>query len=142
MKILEEIKQWVDANNTVQRVAEDLQLTSELILLVRIMFADGEIRKREMADFKRICGRAFGIPEEDIPEVIQYLMDFGYETSTDDAAVMFREMPVERKHELLLHMLSVAKADEKLHHAEADLIRRTADILGGDAQSLANIKKE
>ena len=139
MKLLDDIRKWVDADKSVKRVAEDLQLTSELILLVQIMFVDGEIRKREMADFKRICNVAFGIPEDDVPQVVQYLKDFGYETSVQDAANMFEEMPFERKKELLLNMLSIAKSDESLHASEVELIRKTAEILGIDAQSLSQI---
>ena len=35
-----------------------------------------------------------------------------------------------RKRSLLIHMLSVAKSDNELHDQEAELIRRTAAILG------------
>ena len=54
MLIVDQIKDWLEADKSVKRVAEDLQLTSELILLVRMIFADGEMRPEELANFKRI----------------------------------------------------------------------------------------
>ena len=141
MKLLDNIKIWLDRDQSVKRVAEDLQITSELILLVRMIFADGELKKREMKAFNRICESFFGIPQEDVPQVISYLKDFGYETTVSDAAIMFQEMPAERKSKLLLHMLSIAKADAHIHEDEIQLIRKTADILGVDAETLQNLER-
>lgn len=128
--ILESVMEFVEGNKSVRKVADDIQLTSELILLVRMMFADGELRPEEVKNFKRICRTAFDIPAEDVPEVLRYLQDFGYETSAADAAAMFDELSLERKRGLLVHMLSVAKSDNELHGDEAELIRRTAANLG------------
>lgn len=130
MFIVDQIKDWLEQDKSVKRVAEDLQLTSELILLVRMIFADGEMKPEELAHFKQICHVAFDIPEEDVPQVLKYLQEFGYETTTEDAAAMFESLDSERKKTLLLHMLSVAKADSNLHQGEIELIRKTAALLG------------
>jgi len=139
MKIIENIKGWVAKDNSVKRVAEDIQLTSELILLVRMIYVDGEYKAEELQNFKRICKIAFDIEEEDVPKVIKYLQDFGYETTADDAANMFRSMSLERKKALLLHLLSVAKADNVLHQNEVDMIRNVANLLDVDANTLQEI---
>ena len=128
--ILDSLREFVDGNRSVRKVADDIELTSELILLVRMMFADGELRPEEIRNFKRICTTAFDIPENDVPQVLQYLKDYGYETTAADAAAMFSGLPMERKRALLVHMLSIAKADDEVHGGEAELIRRTADNLG------------
>ena len=130
ISVLEQIKAWIDKDKSIKKVAGDIQLTSELIILVRMMFADGELKPEELRNFKRICKIAFGIPEEDVPEVVKYLQDFGYETTAADAAAMFQELDIERKRTLLVHMLSIAKSDDELHDDEVELIRRTAGILG------------
>lgn len=140
MIVVDQIKGWLERDKSVKRVAEDIQLTSELILLVRMIFADGELRQQELNDFKKICRIAFNIPEEDVPEVLRYLQEFGYETTVDDAASMFGEMDLERKKALLLHMLSIAKADEEIHAGEADLIRRTAGLLGLSPEDITALK--
>ena len=86
---IKSIRDFIEGNRSVRRVADDPALTSELILLTRMMLADGELRPEEMQNFKRICRTAFGIPEDDIDKVLQYLKDFGYGTSASDAAAMF-----------------------------------------------------
>ena len=129
-RILKSIQEFIEGNRSVRRVADDIELTSELILLVRMMFADGELRAEEYDNFARICETAFGIPSDDVPEVLRYVKDFGYETKAADAASMFSELSLPRKRSLLIHMLSIAKADNELDAQEAELIRRTASILG------------
>ncbi len=127
--LVHSIRAYFEANKSVRRVAEDPQLTAELILLVRMLFADGELKGDELEGFKRICANSFAIPKEDVPEVVKFLRDFGYETSSDNAALMFDELDTERKQMLLVHMLRLAKSDQQLHPREAELIRKTAAIL-------------
>lgn len=139
---LQSIRQFVEGNSSVRKVAGDVSLTSELILLVRMMMADGELRAAELENFKRICQAAFGIPQEDVPQVMQYLKDFGYSTTAADAASMFAGFEPERKQALLLHMLAIAKSDDQLDVSEADLIRRTAAILGLTAGDIAAVQSQ
>ncbi len=134
---IEAIQKFLGDDKSVRMVADDVQLTNELILLVRTMFADGELKPVELAAFKRLCSRAFGIPEDDVPRVIQYLREISYETTVADAASMFQDMDIERKRELLLHMLKIAKADDELHDQEIALIRRTAEALGLSAEDIS-----
>jgi len=141
MSVVDQIKNWIDTDKSVRKVAEDLQLTSELILLVRMMFADGALKPEELKNFKRICKIAFDIPEEDVPKVIEYLQDFGYETSIDDAVAMFEGMEWERKKTLLIHMLSIAKSDNEVHNDEAELIRKTSALLGLSAEDIAKLRE-
>ncbi len=142
MVIVDKIRGWIDQDKSVRMVADDLQLTSELILLVRMMFADGTLRPEELENFKNICRIAFDIPEEDVPKVIEYLQDFGYETSIDDAAAMFDGLEWERKKTLLVHLLSIAKSDNLVHVNEAELIRRISDLLGVTAEDIAKLREK
>ncbi|WP_075997180.1 TerB family tellurite resistance protein [Salaquimonas pukyongi] len=127
---VEKFSRFMGNNPSLGKVADDLQLTSELILLVRMIFADGELKPEELDAFKRICGNAFNLKEEDIPGVLQYLKDFGYETTAWDAAAMFAGHDIERKRALLVHLLRIAKSDGHLDSSEAELIRKTAGVLG------------
>lgn len=138
--IIEKLNRFLGNNPSLSRVADDLQLTSELILLVRMMLADGDLKETELAAFKRMCAGSFGLHEDDIPGVLQYLKDFGYETSAWDAAAMFRSYSLERKRELLLHLLAIAKSDGHLDRSEAELIRRTASVLGLTAQQVGEMR--
>ena len=136
MSIIDNIRGWLDQDKSVRMVAGDIQLTSELLLLVRMMLADGELKEEELDNFKRICNRAFGIPHADVPDVINYLKEFGYETTPQDAANMFQNLDIQRKRSLLVHMFSIAKSDNDLDENEIDLIRRTAGILGLTAEDI------
>lgn len=140
--VLDNIKNWLNQDKSVKMVAEDLQLTSELILLVRMMFADGVLKPEELKNFKRICRIAFNIPENDVPKVIEYLQDFGYETSIDDAVAMFKELDMERKQTLLVHLLSIAKSDNEVHSNEAELIRRISELLNLTADDIAKLRRD
>jgi uncharacterized tellurite resistance protein B-like protein len=141
MMVIDKIRGWLDQDKSVRMVAEDIQLTSELILLVRMMFADGTLRPEELDNFKNICRIAFDIPAEDVPKVIEYLQDFGYETSVSDAAAMFEGMEWERKKTLLVHLLSIAKSDNLVHDNEAELLRRISDLLDVTADDIAELRK-
>ncbi len=140
MVIVDKLKGWINQGKSVRMVADDLQLTGELILLVRMMFADGELKPAELDNFKRICKIAFDIPEEDVPEVVEYLQDFGYETNVDDATAVFEGMPWERKKTLLVHLLSIAKADDVIHADEVELIRKVSSLMGLDASEIAKMR--
>ena len=139
-KLIDAVRSYFDQDKSVRMVADDVELTAELILLIRMMFADGRLAKREVANFKRICETAFGIPREDVGDVIAFLKETGYETTTQEAAAMFGGLKLERRRALLVHMLSIAKSDEELHTDEIDLIRRTAAVLGLSADDLARLQ--
>jgi len=130
MAFLDKLRALVGQGTTVQRVADDQQLTAELILLVRMMFADGEMKQDELEQFKEICATRCDIPAEDIPDVVKFLTEFGYETSAENAAGMFAGMGVERKRAILRRMVRIAHSDDELDPKESLMIQRTADILG------------
>lgn len=139
--ILDRFSRFMGGNPSLSKVADDLQLTSELILLVRMMFADGELKPEELDMFKRLCADAFGLQEEDIPGILEYLKDFGYETTSWDAAATFADHDPERKKQLLIHLLAIAKSDHELKNSETELIRRTAAVLGMSAAEIAATTK-
>ncbi len=130
MGILDSFRTLLEQGKTVRRVADDEQLTAELILLVRMMFADGEMTGDELEKFKEICATRCDIPEKDIPEVVKYLVDFGYETSAEDAAGMFSDMDDDRKKAILRRMVRIAYSDDELDPRESLMIQKTADALG------------
>ncbi len=101
-----------------------------VLMLFRMILADGEVSESEMQEFRRICRESFGIPDESIEGVIEYLNDFGYETGSSQAIAMFRDLDIERRRLLARHMAEIAKADHHLAENEVRLLRRSLDILG------------
>ncbi|MGH7004868.1 MAG: TerB family tellurite resistance protein [Alphaproteobacteria bacterium] len=134
--IFDRIAAFLGARSAVQKVAEDPVLTAELLLLLHVALADGKTQKAEYAAILRIASNDFGITPEEFGEVAEYLKDFGYETSSAQAALAFADVPFERKVQLLRHLLTIAKADDDLDPKEANLIRKTADMLGVTPEEL------
>ncbi len=130
MSVVDSIKGFLTHKSSVQMVADDPVMAAEIMLLVRLMFSDGELAGEELVLFKQMCFSVFNIPEEDVPEVIRFLKEYGYETSGEQAASSFVDMPDERKEELLKHMVSMARADSVLHAKEVNLIARVSRVLG------------
>ncbi|WP_353645647.1 TerB family tellurite resistance protein [Mesorhizobium sp. WSM2239] len=128
--VLARLRTLFDGDPGVRKVADDPVLSAELLLLFRMILADGTVSDSEMAMFRRICREAFGISDESLDGVVEYLNDFGYETSGAQALALFSELDVERRKLLARHMAEIAKADSELAEKEVRLLRRTLDILG------------
>lgn len=128
--VLGKIQALFDGDPGVRKVADDPVLSAELLLLFRMILADGTVSDSELAVFRRICRDSFGISEESLDGVVEYLNDFGYETSGGQALALFGELDIERRKLLAQHMADIAKADSQLADNEVRLLRRTLDILG------------
>jgi uncharacterized tellurite resistance protein B-like protein len=120
----------------VRKVADDPVLLAELLLLFRMILADGAVSESEMAAFRRICGEAFEISDDSIDSVVEYLNEFGYETTGAQALAMFRELDFDRRKQLARHMVDIAKADAQLAETEIRMLKRTLELLNVDASDL------
>lgn len=137
LALIEKFRSMFEGDPGVRKVAEDPILSAELLLLLRMILADGSVSESEMATFKRICAESFGIGEESIDQVMEYLHDFGYETNGAQALALFQELDIERRRALARHMAEIAKADRQLAENEVRLLRRTLDALGISPADLA-----
>ena len=129
-KMLKPLYDFFIGNDAVQKVADDPALSAELLLLFRVMLADGAIVDAEMDRFRALCDKVFGIGPDDIEEVISYLNEAGYETTGRQALEVFVTLPIERRQELINHMIEIARADKEVHPDEVKLIKRASEILG------------
>ena len=130
------IRALFEGETPVRRVIQDPATTAEILLLARVILADGKAEKSEMAAFRRICAESFGLAGEDFEDVMRYLEDFSYETTGTQAMGMFAELPHERRKALIGHMVEVARADHELNPLEARLIKRALDVLQIDPAEL------
>ncbi|ALF29789.1 MULTISPECIES: TerB family tellurite resistance protein [Brucella] len=133
--IFERISAFLSEKNAVQRVAEDPALASELLLLLHVVVADGNQHPAEIA------ANNFGIPPEELPEVAEYLKDFGYETTTKQAANMLAEMAPERRLALLSDLMKIACSDHRLDRSETTMIQRIANTLGIKPEELHKVRQ-
>lgn len=128
-------KAMIERDKSVRLVANDSALTAELLLLFRMILADGLVREKELKMLERICSSAFDIKPDAIDGVYNYLQEISYETTTKQAAEMFNALSEERRQELLDHMISIAEADDELASNEVKLLARTATMLGFDLKT-------
>lgn len=133
---LEAIRKRLEEERVARLVANDPALTAELLLLFRIILADGEVREGELAAFKRICRDSFGIDPDAMEGVYRYMHDYAYEISTAQAVEIFAAMPVERRQALLDHMIAIAKADSEIDPREERFLTRVADMLCFEIKSV------
>jgi len=128
--VRDRIQDFFLGNAGVRRVADDPQITAELVMLLRVAVVDGRVKDSEIKSFQKICEKAFGISAEDFPEVLSYLEDFGFEISGEQALGMFKDYDDERKRILMKHMMEIARADDELHNHERIMLQRAATFLG------------
>ena len=133
---LEALKTRLEKEKVVRLVANDPALTGELLLLFKVILADGEVTQGELETFKRICRDSFGLDPEVMDGVYQYLHDFAYETTPAQAAAVFADLPLERRQMLLDHMIAIAEADSDIDQREERFLARIADILDFDITEL------
>ena len=127
--VLARVRMLIEGDPGIRKVADDPVLSAELLLLFRMILADGKVDDAEMTAFRRICREVFGIEEESLDGVIEYLNDFGYETSGAQAIGMFHELDIERRKLLARNMAEIAKADTQLAEQEIRLLKRTLQLL-------------
>lgn len=128
--ILARLRELIEGNEAVRKVANDPALMAELLLLFRVILADGEADPREVQTFRRICADAFDIQGDDLEQVLVHLQDFGYDISVNQAIEVFRELGLDRRISLARHLAEIAKADHELSRHEVRLIARVVDMLG------------
>ncbi len=128
--LLKSLKSFFNGNASVRKVANDPALSAELLLLFRVMLADGRVADAEQLAFERICQAAFGIEADDIDQVTEYLQAYGYETTGHQAIEMFADVSPERRLALVEHMRTIANADAKFLPEERILIDKVAEMLG------------
>jgi len=136
--VLARVRTMIEGDPGIRKVADDPVLSAELLLLFRMILADGKVDDSEMQAFRRICRDSFGIEEDSIDGVVDYLNDYGYETTGTQAVALFRDLDLERRKQLALHMAEIAKADTELAQQEIRLLKRTLELLGVSARELAS----
>ena len=136
--LLARLRELMQGNSSVRQVADDPALMAELLLLFRMILADGEVTARELETLRRIADMQFGIAGDDLEQVLGHLGAFGYETTPAQAIAVFREFSHERRLLLARNLADLAKADEELSQYEVRLLARVVEMLDLDPKSVVN----
>lgn len=126
----ERVRALLDQHGSLNKVAHDPVLTAELLLLVRMSFADRTVEPAEADAFAAVCTRLLGLHGDELKDILKYLHDFGYETTDAQAAAMLADLDEARKREILDHLATIAKADGEVDARERRLLEATARRLG------------
>lgn len=129
-KMVSKLGALISEKSAVEKVADNPELMAELLLLVRMSFADGSVNAPEAAAFTSILGRELDLDADEAGEVLRFIDDFGYETSSAQAAGMLADLSDERKREVMAHLAQMARADGSVTEAERVLFHATAKRLG------------
>ncbi|WP_422370938.1 TerB family tellurite resistance protein [Hoeflea sp.] len=124
------VRDLLGRHSSINQVAHDPALTAELLLLVRMSFADKSVNPAEADAFAAICTKMLGLDADELGKILHYINDFGYETTNQQAAAMLAGLSEARKREILNHLAIVAKADGAIDDRERRLLEATAQRLG------------
>src|SRR5690348_12160648 len=127
----------IDGDAGVRKVGDDPVLPAELLLLFRMILADGTVRESEMQVLRRVCRESFGLAQGSIDSLIEHLNEIGYETTGVQALDMFKELDFERRRQLARHLAESAKADSQLADTEIRVLKRTLELLDVSAADLS-----
>ena len=112
------------------RLSEDPVALAEILLLFRMVLADGVVHASQLTAFERICEQHFGINRSDMDELHKLLESPKARSCDAKAFTLIGQLDTEARTALLGDMMRIARASTVRNDSEDRLIRRTADLLG------------
>lgn len=113
-------------------LSEDPVALAEILVLFRMVLADGIVQPSQLTTFERICEQHFGISRRDMPE-LHALLDSPRARAYDTQAfTLLGQLDTEARTSLLDDMIRIADANIVRDERDDRLIRRTASLLGLD----------
>ncbi|MFN4273770.1 MAG: TerB family tellurite resistance protein [Aliihoeflea sp.] len=120
-----------------KNASEDPAMVAELLMLFRMILADGEVKPQELATLRRICRDEFDVEEAAFPALMDFVDRMGTGASELQSVKVFRGFDRPRRIALARRLLAIAQADEQLHRHEARFMVRMLDILDLEPADLA-----
>lgn len=112
------------------RLSEDPVALAEILLLFRMVLADGIVQPSQLTAFERICEQNFGVNRRDMPD-LHALLDSPKARSCDAKAfTLLGQLGTEARTTLLEDMMQIARAGTVRNDGDDRLIKRTAGLLG------------
>jgi uncharacterized tellurite resistance protein B-like protein len=121
----------------VGELAADPVAVAEVLLLFRMVLADGVVRPSQLSAFEQICQRQFGLEAKDMAQLHALLDSPQGQFSEAEAFSLIRQLDTDKRSALLGEMMQIATANAEFDASEEKLIRRMADLLGLDPASLS-----
>lgn len=128
--IAELIGRCPDARPSVDRLSEDPVALAQILLLFRVVLADGIVEAKELAVFERICAASFDIDPADMPALHQLLESPAGRAAEADMVPLVVTLDSTERTVLLGRMKRLAEASSELKDVAERLVERTALMLG------------
>ena len=103
---------------------------AEVLILFRVVLADGVVHPSQMTAFERICELHFRISAQDMPELHALLDSPQAQSCEEEAFMLLTQLDTDERTALLDDMMRIARANSILDVGEARLISRIALLLG------------
>ena len=114
----------------IEKIAASPVLMAEVLVLFRVVLADGMVRESELDAFQRICEGHFGIAPEDMPALHDLLETDAGRNAEAHAISHLQALDYEERTLLLDEMMQIARSDAEVHRRERRLIERMSRLLG------------
>lgn len=130
--IVGQLRDLISQKSSVEKLADDPALMAEVLLLVRMSFADHSVKPAEADAFRKICSTALGLDDSEVGDIVRFVDDSGYETTNAQAAEMLAGLSEDRRRKIMDHMATIARSDGDVSDEERKLFHDTARRLGLD----------
>jgi uncharacterized tellurite resistance protein B-like protein len=117
-------------------LAADPVALAEVLLLFRMVLADGVVRPSQLSAFEQICQQQFGLKAEDMEQLHMLLDSPQGQSSEAEAFSLIRQLDTDKRSALLGEMMLIARANAEFDASEEKQIRRMADLLELEPASL------
>ena len=112
------------------RLLDNPVALAEILMLFRMVLADGIVQPSQLTVFERICEQHFVVNRRDMPR-LHALLDSAKARSCDAKAfALLGQLDTEARTTLLEDMIRIARASTVRNDGDDRLIKRTADLLG------------
>lgn len=128
--------------DSVAALSDNPVALAEVLLLFRVVLADGMVHQSQLTEFARICDRQYGIGVEDIEDLHSLLDSLSGQTRDADAIALLTQLDSAQRSALLEDMVRIARANAELDVGENKLIRMTARLLGLEAEVAQMVEKD
>lgn len=99
-------------------------------LYYRVIMVDGHVRASELERYRQILNDSLGVTEDEL-DMFEELVQKNYETDNSILPLVetVRNLPIEKRREILVHMQQISLSDKELHEFEINLVERAAELL-------------
>lgn len=114
------------------RQADDAETAAELLLLLRMVLADGPLGPRESEILRRIAATGFGLCGADGEAFMQQMRVFDCKVGAGQVTGLFHGLDIERRRMLARRLVDIMEEDQQLKAREARFRGRLLALLALD----------